>query len=93
MSWLVWVLTANSTDGLPAPLLSRVPPTQIQDLSADRLTGFALRRAKARGLPPEVGEAIAEIVDTVAVHRRPSLRTIIRMVDRAEAVAHRPVLH
>ncbi|TFL17736.1 AAA family ATPase [Jannaschia formosa] len=93
MSWLGWVLTANSTIGLPGPLPSRVPPTRTHELSNKQLIDFALRRLDASDLDHLLGAVIIEIIESAAPQRRPSLRTIVRMIHRAEDLAHRPVLH
>lgn len=93
MSWVGWVMTANATAGLPAPFLSRVPPTMLPDLTRDHVLAFARRQASARGLPDVAVEAIVSALDTASDVRRPSLRTVTRMVERAEAVLARPPLH
>lgn len=93
MSWVGWVMTANSTEGLPAPLLSRVPPLRLPHLAREQLIGFAQQQAVRRGLPEEVTDEIAAILESLSEHDRPSLRSVVRMVERAEAVLARPLLH
>lgn len=92
VSWVGWVLTANGTRGIPAPLLSRCPPLHLLDLTVAHLAAFARRQVVARGLPDEVAEVIAEAVSR-ADGRPASLRTVMRMIEAAEAIAERPVLH
>ena len=50
MSWVAWVLTANTSRHLPAPLLSRCPPIRLRDLAAAELDGFIRREGTNRGL-------------------------------------------
>lgn len=63
-SQIFWVLTANSTEGIPAPLLNRmavydVPaPTPEQAAGiAQRIYGALLRELKLGKFPPQLGEA------------------------------------
>ena len=94
LSWVGWVLTANSLRGLPEPLLSRCPPLELPPVSKQHLIGFTRRLAEARRLPDEVTAAIEEIIRTC---RRDtgglSLRTVKRMIERAEIAYARPLLH
>ena len=96
MSWVGWVLTANSTNGLPEPLLSRVAPIRISSLTDEHLVTFARRQVAAAGMDDAVADGIAEVIEATSAcrpHRRPSLRTVVRMVERARTVLDRPVLH
>ena len=93
MSWVGWVLTANTTDGLPGPLLSQVPPLHLPDLSREQLIAFARREAARRALQEEVADDIVAILKRLSDRDRPRLRTIVRMVERAAAVHAMPVLH
>ncbi|WP_179381124.1 AAA family ATPase [Jannaschia marina] len=93
MSWIGWVLTANDLDGLPEPLLSRVAPIRIPPLTNSQLIEFARQQVAAAGLDDALVDGIAETIEMASAHRRPSLRTIIRMVESARTVLHSPVLH
>lgn len=53
LSWVGWVLTANSLRGLPEPLLSRCPPLELPPVSKQHLIGFAQRLGRAHNLPDE----------------------------------------
>lgn len=94
MSWVNWVLTANSLRGLSEPLLSRCPPLELPPLSGSHLIAFAQREAVRRQLPEAAVSAIQEIISMPrnAVGEF-SLRTIKRMMDRAEVSANQPILH
>ena len=93
MSWISWVLTANTTGGLSEPLLSRCPPLHLPAPTRDQLLAFAAREARRRDLPDDVRDAVLEIMSEDSGFRPPSLRTVLRMLERAEAVADMPVLH
>ena len=51
---------ANSTPGLPAPFLSRVPPLGLQHVTREQPVGFARREAGRRDLP----DGITDDIDT-----------------------------
>ena len=90
MSWVGWVMTANSLKGMPEPLLSRCPPLLLPPLSQEQLIGFIRCQSKKRGLTEEM----TSVIEEVAV-RAPnaSLRTVMRLIDKAEMALNRPVLH
>ncbi|SHF02261.1 ATPase family associated with various cellular activities (AAA) [Ruegeria intermedia] len=94
MSWVNWVMTANSRQGLPEPFQSRCVVLDLPDLTTGQLRDFAMNEAARRGLPEPATDALAAIFETDALsNRRLSLRTVARMLDRAEALAKHPVLH
>lgn len=93
MSWLSFILLANDIDRLPEPLLSRCAVIDLPALSIDALRSFARWEGNRRGL----SEASVEVVDVALaasenMSRRPSLRTVVRLLDRAEALERRPTL-
>lgn len=58
MSWVNWVLTANSLRGLSEPLLSRCPPLKLPPVSQSHLIAFAQREAVRRQLPEVAASVI-----------------------------------
>lgn len=94
LSRVGWVLTANSLHGLPEPLLSRCPPLDLSPVSKQHLIGFARRLGRASELPDEAVVAIEEIISMCRGDMGgPSLRTVKRMIERAEIATTRPILH
>ena len=86
--------TANSRYDLPEPLLSRCPPLELPQVSKQYLIGFAQRLGKAHDLPDEAVTAIEEIIRSRHGDiGGPSLRTVKRMIERAEIAYTRPLLH
>lgn len=89
-SQIFWVLTANSTDGIPAPLLNRmavydVPaPTPEQAAGiAQRIYGALLRELKLGKFPPQLGEmALARLA---AVSPRDMRKTLLDALGYAVA--------
>ncbi|WP_390910999.1 AAA family ATPase [Pseudosulfitobacter sp. SM2401] len=94
LSWVGWILTANSLHGLPEPLLSRCPPLELPQVSKQHLIGFAQRLGKVYDLPDEAIATIEEIIRSCRGDiGGPSLRTVKRMIERAEIAYVRPLLH
>ncbi|MEJ6390577.1 AAA family ATPase [Gymnodinialimonas ulvae] len=94
MSWVNWIMTANSRDGLPEPFQSRCVVLDLPDLTAQQLRDFAVAEAARRGLPEAAVAALVDLFDSGAIsNARLSLRTVARMLDRAETLANQPILH
>ncbi len=93
MSWITWVLTANSLRGLSAPFLSRCPPIDLRTLTQEHLIGFAEREGARRDLPLDAVDAVKEVIEAIRTPPHVSLRSIIRMLDAVEQTINRPVLH
>lgn len=93
MSWISWILLVNNLAPLPEPLISRCTVLRLQDVELPHLMAFAERQGRARGLS---GASISAIVDALAVvaphaEARPSLRTVLRMLQRALDMENRSV--
>ena len=95
MSHLSWVMTANTLETLPEPVLSRCQVLHIPDVTPTQLQGFARRRGATLGLPDAAVDAVAEVVAraTEVLRLRLSLRDVNRMLERAQDLASRPTLH
>lgn len=66
-SQVFWVLTANSLDGLPAPLLSRMAVYEVPAPTSEQAAGIGqrmyaglLRELKLKNLEPELGEGVLQ---------------------------------
>lgn len=93
MSHVGWVMTTNNFRLLPEPLISRCPPIRLEAPTLPHLKDFACRQAVARNLGEASTEAITTALDSiVASGPRPDLRTVIRMLDRAERLEKWPTL-
>lgn len=94
MSWVIWVLTSNDFRKLPGPLLSRCPPVRLRDLSPAEVIGFVRQQAARRGLSEVATEVMVDVLEHPKLrYRRPSLRTVSRMLDRAAALERGPLRH
>tara|TARA_R110002012_G_scaffold321035_1_gene547152 strand:+ start:367 stop:1413 length:1047 start_codon:yes stop_codon:yes gene_type:complete len=93
MSWIMWILTANSLRGLSAPFLSRCPPIELRALTQEHLIGFAEREGSRRDLPQDAVDAVKEVIVAIKTPHNVSLRSVIRMLDAVEQTINRPVLH
>lgn len=87
-------MTANSRVGLPEPLISRAVIFDLPDLTVGQLRLFTHAEAKRRGLPAPALDAIFEVFDRVPpANLNLSLRTVSRMLDRAETLVNQPILN
>ncbi|UOA26020.1 AAA family ATPase [Pseudosulfitobacter sp. DSM 107133] len=93
MSWITWILTANSVNGLPAPFLSRCPPIELRALTQEHLFGFAEREGLRRDLPPDAVDTVKDVIMAIKTPHNVSLRSVIRMLDAVDQLMHRPALH
>ena len=94
MSWVSWVMTANSRVGLPEPLQSRCMVLDLPDLTMGQLRQFAETEGARRGLPDPAIEALMDVFDCGAIaHAGLGLRTVSRMLDRAQTLACQPMLN
>ncbi|MBY6202818.1 AAA family ATPase [Maritalea mobilis] len=95
MSRISWVLTSNQTATIEPAVLNRCQVIELPDVTADDLVRFARRQGGTMGL----GEAaIDAVVDAILrgpkiTHRRFSLRDALRLLERAETLQHKPILH
>ncbi|TKA97060.1 AAA family ATPase [Cereibacter changlensis] len=92
MGWINWVLTTNNRHLLSEPLRSRCTEVRLQQVGVADLVGFARRQGRRRQLSDLSVEAIIaalEHPDTRA--RRLSLRSVIRLLDRAAELERDPM--
>jgi hypothetical protein len=94
MSLVSWVLLTNTVTPLPEPLLSRCTILRLQEVDLPRLIAFAEREGRARALSEASIHSITDALAAVAPHApaRPSLRTVLRMLDRAADLENRPMV-
>lgn len=93
MSWITWVLTANTLGGLSAPFLSRCPPLELTGLSQAQLTDFTRREGTRRGLPDDAIDVAIEVLSACRHTNLISLRTALRLLTSLESILNRPVVH
>jgi len=92
MSLMSWILLTNSMDPLPEPLLSRCTFLRLQEVELSDLIAFALREGSRHGLSEAPISSVTDALSAVAPRAatRPSLRTVLRMLDRADDLENRP---
>lgn len=87
-------MTANSRQGLPEPLQSRCVVLDLPDLTTVQLQHFAETEGARRDLPDPAMDALMDVFDCGVINNaRLSLRTVSRMLDRAQALACHPILN
>lgn len=94
MSWANWVMTANSRQGLPEPLQSRCMVLDLPDLTTGQLRNFAETEGARRRLPDPAKAALMDVFESGAISNASlSLRSVSRMLDRANTLANQPLLN
>ena len=89
-----WIMTVNDAQRLPEALRSRCPPLRLSALTRADLRDFASRQGARRGLSDASIDAILEVIDAYANRAQtPSLRSLIRMLDRAADLESKPQAH
>ncbi|VDS10027.1 Lon protease [Paracoccus haematequi] len=83
---VTYLMTANSLDGLSAPLRSRLRVYHVDHLSADHLVHAARRQCLESGLEEDVREAISGLVRDLRARRPVHLREISAIVGRMKAI-------
>lgn len=92
MSHILWVMTANDVRTAPEPLRSRSQLIQLPDITPAQIADFATAQARKMGLSDAGLGAILDALDRAPgmLGRRISLRDVIRMLERGEALEDRP---
>lgn len=98
LSRVSWVMTANSVEGVPAPLLDRCQVVSIPDPSAAHLRDAGAAMVAERVLDHDLRAWITAGIEEVIARRRrlgrrTSLRQIERIVARIEGLATAPRLN
>ncbi|MBY6136401.1 AAA family ATPase [Nocardioides marinus] len=93
MSRISWVLTPNTLTTLPAPLLSRLEVIKLSPVPVPDLVAFARREGGRRGLAQASVEAVVEVLEISGQIAPLSLRHVIRMLTRGEALEAARLLH
>ncbi len=94
MSWVSWILLSNSIAPLPEPLLSRVRIVRLEPPSLDHLIQFAWEEGRRRDLQTVSIEAVEEGIRRLVFDKGEiSLRTVIRLLERAKFLERRPPLN
>lgn len=90
MRWITWVMTSNAIEGLPAPLMSRCVLIKLSEVSQVDLITFATREGARRGLEAASIDAICGAITLMKGDF--TLRTVNRMLERAERLEKQPKL-
>ncbi len=95
MSRISWILTSNLVGTIPPAVLSRCQVIELPDLAPNDLVHFARRQGSAMGLSQPSIDAVMEaaVRGPALARRRFSLRDITRLLERAETLQSKPLLH
>ncbi|WP_203228121.1 AAA family ATPase [Roseovarius dicentrarchi] len=88
-----WIATCNDYSHIDQPLLDRMTVIQLDDIKCDQLIDFAAREARRR-FDGDVSEIVTnQVRNSMRRGARLSLRQVIRLLDRVQEAAERPILH
>ncbi|MEP3636756.1 MAG: AAA family ATPase [Paracoccaceae bacterium] len=93
MSQIGWIMTANSSEGIPAPLLDRCRVFNIGYPDDADLVELICKLSAGRIFDEVADRLIARVLVAAAKGKPPSLRRIGQLIDEAAAVGQNPVLH
>lgn len=85
-----WLFATNSIERVSAPFLDRCRVVQVEAPTISQLREFVQRVGKERGLSEDSIWAVLAALDQMATRHRPSLRTVLRMIDKAVWLQNRP---
>ncbi len=88
-----WIATTNNFAHIEQALLDRMVIVDVPDLTHQHLLGFAEREAKKRFEDEIVEIIVAQVDKGLEQGNRLSLRHVMRLLDKAEEAADRPMLH
>ena len=91
LSRVCWILTANETRWIPAPLLSRVKIVTIRRPSPEDLIGVAVREGERRGVDADSLELLSERVRRSRGEL--TLRHVMRALEELRTAEERGCLH
>lgn len=91
LSRVCWILTANETRWLPAPLLSRMKIVPVQRPSRGDLMDVAVREGKRRGVDPDSLELLAGQIGRSRGEL--TLRHVMRALEELRTAEERGCLH
>jgi len=93
MSQISWIMTANESEGIPAPLLDRCRVFHIGYPKPKDLADLIRKQSAGRLYDEVVNCLISRVATAVSNGHPPSLRRIQQLIDEAAAVAQEPMLH
>ncbi len=93
MSQISWIMTANESGGIPAPLFDRCRVFRIGYPGPKDLADLIRKQSAGRIYDEVVDCLISRVATAVSNGHPPSLRRIQQLIDEAAAVAQDPVLH
>lgn len=97
LSRVSWIMTANSLEGVPAPLIDRCRVIALPDPTPADLELAAARMIAERTADPDRADLLTTLIAEVLRHRhragrRTSLRQLSRIVARLEVAGSAPML-
>lgn len=93
MSQISWIMTANSSEGIPAPLIDRCRVFRIGYPEPADLVDLIRKQSEGRVFDEVADCLIARVRTSASKGQSLSLRRIQQLIDEAASVTQEPVLH
>ena len=91
MSRVSWLLCANSLEGIPAPLLSRIRVVHLDRLGLEHLVRFAGLEARRRGLSEDAHRDLVRVI--ARARDGVDLRWLLGTLDGLERIEREEMWH
>jgi hypothetical protein len=88
-----WLFATNSVERVSAPFLDRCRVVQVEAPTLEQLHEFVRRVGGDRGLSEDSVWAVLAALEQMAARHRPSLRAVLRLIDKATWLQNRPRPH
>ncbi|GGW40013.1 hypothetical protein GCM10011452_30530 [Gemmobacter lanyuensis] len=85
-----WLFATNDISKISPPFLDRCRVVHVEAPTLEQLREFVRRVGTERGLSEDSIWAVLAALDQVATRHRPSLRTVLRLIDKAVWLQSRP---
>lgn len=88
-----WIASTNDLSHIEQALLDRMVVVDVPDMTHQHLLDFVVRETKKRFDGELVGAVVEQVKKGLKQGHRLSLRHVVRLLDRVEEAADRPMLH
>ena len=88
-----WVCSANTNSHIEQALLDRLMVVEVPAITPDHLLDFVRREAERRFEGEVLEVVVRQVSESIQRGHRPSLRQVVRLLDRAWDMIDRPLLH
>lgn len=88
-----WICTSNSISQIEQALLDRLTVVDIPGLTLEHVLSFAFREAEKRFGAALAEGVVGQITESLQRGHEPSLRHVVKLLDKVQDVVERSILH